>query len=311
MNGNLNKLMIKLMPMILQQEMEKQRVRDEAQVWLGNKLQEYKAYGGLQEEENKRGQLRDLFNKIIQPEFYKNYPDAAYRMVEAVKQQFPELGKELFLPEDFPGMKAKGDEAATRIAIAKQAGTDISPEDLKIYAQSRGITEPLATVGEITKARAEAASLGQRQAETTQAEKLIPLRKREVAAREAEVGLAKTGKPTPKELKADLEKVTNKRQSAIEKTHSLAPANIQNVRTYEISIDGWNREIAGLKKTAQSLYPSLPIGQITETDKFYQPMVDALMKRGITRQMLLTNKELEKELKAQGFEKWILLEYLK
>jgi flagellar biosynthesis chaperone FliJ len=229
-------------------------------------------------------------------------------MVEAVKQQFPDLGKDLFLPEDFPGMKARGDEAATRIAIAKQAGTDISPEDLKIYAQSRGITEPLETVGEITKARAEKEALAQRQIESGLIEKQIPLREREVTAHEVEVGLKGTGKKTPKELQTLLENKLNKRQTSIQKLRSLAPSDIQNVRNYEIYIDQLNNEIAGLKKT---LGPENAVNQATELDKKYQPIVDALKARGITRQALLQNKDLEKDLMTQGFTKWIILEYLK
>jgi len=310
MNGNLNKMMNKLMPMILQQEMEKQRMREQAQLYLSNRLTEYEAY-----DKNQRALMELGFDKDVAKEILRvigkqseTQPYPEYSAIESSQRQFPKSAERLglVLPENFPAMKTQAQEDTITSMVARQKIGELSPEVMRTMLGAYGYKEPSEAVGEIVKGKAEAASLAQRAVESGLVEKQIPLRELEARTHAQEVGLAKKGGKTPKELQTLLENKLNKRQTSIQKLRSLAPSDIQNVRNHEIYIDQLNNEIAGLKKT---LGPENAVNQATELDKKYQPIAERFKANGCTRQMLLTDKELEKKLMAQGFSKWILLEY--
>jgi hypothetical protein len=292
------------MSWILEQEMGKERMREQGQIWLQNALKEKQFGADIQKETDKRTQIRQIVDNITNPDFYKDHPYPAYKMFYTLDQTFPGYLKDLgmVVPEDFPKKEDMANEAANKVVIAQTTGTNPDPVDVKIFQEGFGISEPLKAVEDITRVKAEkeAGTFKEKQLAEDVASRL--LKEREVVVKEGEFELTKKGVKTNKEIKNEIEKTENKRQAIILKLRSLAPADIQNVRNHEIYIEQLNRKIAADKKTG---------GIETETDKQYKPIVEALKARGVTRQILLQNKDLEKDLMAKGFMKWVILEYLR
>ena len=295
-----NKFLGQFLPQLMQQKMQQESVEHQAKTWLEKTLKEYAAYGEQQNKAAQQQLLYDMIRNMSDPRFFekRTYPER--QMGDVIKQILPpELQGQIGFPEatETMGELTTAEGAMKNILLSVMNDEYPAEQDLGAAIRAFGYEAVLENIKTVSKNIGEKMDREMRGREAGIQESLVPVRKREVAAREGELGLEKTGKPK----KSDSQKRLQGLQDDIDRLsrdYYKIGVRPEETRTVRNQIIEKVKEAAALKK-------ELGI----EPDPQYQALAQELQGRGFTREDLISNAPLIKKLMEQGYSNWKILEF--
>jgi hypothetical protein len=289
--------MAKIMPIILQVEMEKQRQK----LYLENQLKEYTAYGETQ----KKLKEQELANSIIQEiartggGWAKGQPFSASALVESLRGILtPELMGSLPIaqqPQPALGLAEAARAALVRILSAQAKRVAPDPADLQTVAEGFGSEIPGNVVSDVTQRKSEEESRALGYAG-------LEVQKLTGGIRAGELGLRReiAGKKVDEMNAAELRTlittyVGQQKQIQARASDLYTPEAEQPVLAQQL------QDIGGKLSLATNVLEQKILAQKGKTDKDYTELVDELKSRGITREQVVNSGELRRQLLIQGY----------
>lgn len=290
--------MAKIMPIILQVEMEKQR-QDR---YLQNQLKEYAAYEASQ----KRLKEQELLNQMVTQlgrsagTWSEQQPFSPSTMLESLRGILtPELmAKMPFVTQQPEGQLAKTEAARpalVRILSAQARRIAPDPADLQLVAEAYGAEIPGGVISDVT----------QRQSEE-EARKLgyagLEVQKLTGGIRAGELGLRReiAGKKVDEMNAAELKTlittyVGQQKQVQARISDLYTPEEEKPVLAQQL------QDIGGKLSLATNVLEQKILAQRDKTSKDYTEIVDELKARGITREQVVNSGDLRRQLLVQGY----------
>lgn len=293
-----NAAMAKIMPIILQVEMEKQRQK----LYLENQLKEYAAYGETQKKLKEQELSNTLVGEIGRTggDWAKNQPYSMNALVEGLRGLLtPELMRSLPIVQQQPpaalGLAEQAKAALVRILSSQARRVEPDPADLAAVAAGFGSEIPGNVVSDIT----------QRQSEEEN-RKLgyagLEVQKITAGTRAGELGLRReTAGGKIDEMKAAELKTLITTYQAQQKQVQARISDIYTEDSEKPALQQQLQDITGRLDLAANVLEQKILAQRGKGDKEYMELVDELKSRGITREQFVNSAELRRQLLVQGY----------
>jgi hypothetical protein len=290
--------MAKIMPIILQVELEKQR-QDR---YLKNQLAEYTAY----EQTQSRLKQQELANSIIGEltrtggGWAKNQPYSMNALVEGLRGLLtPELMSSLPIvqkqPPAAPGLTEEAFVALRKILSAQALRVAPDPADLETVSRGFGAEIPGGVVSDVTQRQSEeeARKLGYEQ---------LKRQTTETGIRAGNLELRKdiAGKKVDEMNAAELRTLITTYQGQ----QKQIQARISDLYTPDEEKPGLTQQlqdVSGRLDLATNVLEQKILAQKGKTPKDYTEIVDELKSRGISREQVVNNGDLRRQLLVQGY----------
>jgi len=289
--------MAKIIPIILQVELEKQRQKR----YLENNLAEYAAYEASRKRLQEQASADDIVQEVVRSAggWARNQPFSPSTMTESLRGVLtPELMARLPLQGQAPAMADKTEAARpalVRILAAQAQRRPPDPRDLQLVAEAYGAEIPESVTSDVTQrmSEEEARTLGYAQLERQKTETGIragnlELRKDTAAKKVDEMSAAEL-RTLITSYQAE-QKQVEARLSGLYTTEEEKPGLTQQLA-----------EISGKLDLAMNVLEQKILAQKGKTDKDYSELLTELKKRGITRDTVVNNADLRRQLLIQGF----------
>lgn len=289
--------MAKIMPIILQVEMEKQRQK----LYLENQLKEYAAYGETEKKLKEQELSNSLIGEIARTGggWAKGQPFSASALVESLRGILtPELMGSLPIaqqPQPALGLAEAARAALVRILSAQAKRVEPDPADLAAVASGFGSEIPGNVVSDVTQRQSEEENRELGYAGLKVQEITAGIRARELALRGETAG-KKVDEMNAAELRTLITTYTAQQKQVQER--------ISGLYTPEAEIPGLNQQlqdIGGKLSLATNVLEQKILAQKGKTDKDYTELVDELKSRGITREQVVNSGDLRRQLLVQGY----------
>lgn len=297
--ADVNKFMSKLLPILVQQKFDKDRV----QRWLEKSLAEYAQYAKNQEEAQRRNMQMSVYRSLLKPELFKDQPYQAQKYIEYLKRALPsEYTGQLPMQEGFEDVMGGAEQAAKRAIIAMQNSMPVSEEDVEALVKAFGHKMPTENIKQILKGQAGKTATSLSVMGLMEKQKSRELKGKELEQRKVEHELDKKGK-APKDQKALvslLERKRNSRWTIIGKLEKIDIENISGVKASTLI-----NQLTSVNKDIKRLKGKLDV----DPDEGYAELAEALKAKGFKKEDLMSNPDLIEKLKSQNYSPWLLLEY--
>jgi len=303
--------MAQLLPYLMQMEMTK----EQSKIWLDKSLKEYAAYGALQDKEGAKQFKRGIFEKIVDPDVYKDQPYPVESAITQARLSQPQMFAEsgLVAPEQEEFMKRIQAALGSRVQAQILANAGLQPqyEDLANLTQGYG-SDDLNVVGE-QMARIQGIQQSEKGRQTEEAG--VAVRAKELEQRVKEYALQFSPDMTPKEARTRLATLYDdyrRMQATLDKGINPLTGfgffDTDEKKNTNRAMDSMRREIESIEHKYSSLLMKDYIGAAQE-----------LMGQGWTRETLTSlmrstdenSKKTIDYLWKQGFNPDTLLQYLK
>lgn len=208
------------LPYLAQQAQQRKMVEFQADTWLQKTLKEYSAYGDIQSKQQNAALMNAIFGDLsdVMKDAVKGKPFPGQEFIQRGKQFGLPMG-DLALPPEAE-QAAAGDQykaAALPLIMARMTKKQPSEEDVTAALSVFGFEAVESLIGDFAGDVLKRAEQDLRRGELGVSQALVPIRKGEAATSAARVSIEKKGGQTAKEIQAEVKKLSNDRDTQVQK----------------------------------------------------------------------------------------------
>jgi len=209
-----------MLPFLVQEQYKYKYIDYQTKKWLEKSLTEYEAYGKVQEEAQNRAAMNAIFgdvSDVLKPAV-KGMPFPGMEFIKRGKQYGLPMG-DLTVPpeEEKQDLLANYQQAAMPLIMARMTEKQPSEEDVARALNTFGFATVETLIGDFAGDMLKKVEQGLRAREISVSEELVPTRKYEAETARAKVDIEKKGGQTAKEIQAEIRKLSNDRDTQVQK----------------------------------------------------------------------------------------------
>lgn len=208
------------LPFLVQEQYKYKYIDYQTQAWLAKSMKEYEAYGKVQEEAQSRAAMNAIFGDVsdVMKGGVKGMPFPGMEFIKRGQQYGLPMG-DLAIPpeEEQQDLMASYQQAALPLIMARMTEKQPSEEDVTRALTVFGFDAVETLIGDFAGDMLKRIEQDLRAREVSVEEQLIPTRKYEAETSRAKVDITKKGGQTAKEIQAEIRKLSNDRDTQLQK----------------------------------------------------------------------------------------------
>ncbi len=220
MGQGAQKFLRQFLPYLAQQAQQRKMLDYQAKVWLEKSLKEYETYGGVQSDLQNQAAMNAIFGDVsdVMKGGVKGMPFPGGEFIRRGQKYGLPMG-ELTAPppEEEQADLAEYQQAAMPLIMARMTEKQPSEEDVANALGVFGFEAVETLIGDFAGDMLKRVEQGLRAREITVSEELVPTRKYEAETSRAKVDIEKVGGQTAKEIQAEIRKLSNDRDTQVQK----------------------------------------------------------------------------------------------
>jgi len=209
-----------MLPFLTQQRFQRENLDYQVKAWLEKSMKEYEAYGGIQEKLQKQAAINAIFGDVsdVMKGGVKGMPFPGMEFIKRGQQYGLPMGELAAPPEEEQQVLLENfQQAAMPLIMARMSKQQPSEENVAMGLETLGFEAVDALIGDFAGDLLKREEQKLRAREVSVQEQLIPTRKYEAETSRAKVDIEKKGGQTAKEIQAEVKKLSNDRDTQLQK----------------------------------------------------------------------------------------------